>query len=343
MIDYYHYSPNEVQNSLDGEPQLDQHPKHKRHRLLKWSLALLLLLTLIAGALIIGGYWYLQNASLDNTDGRTNILVLGVDDAAGLSDSIMIASIDKSNPTDPSVALLSVPRDLYVSVPGFHSAKINAAHSIGENNDYPGGGPALTAHTLEMHFDMPIHYFISLDFEGFETIVDAVGGVEIDVERAIDDPRYPDESGGYDPLHIPAGVQEMDGDLALRYARSRKSTNDFDRAYRQQQVALAVSDKLLNDPGFWRPRTIRGFMAVFRDNVKTDMSSMELLVLGNFSRTVELESTPQFVLDTTNLLMPVTNETGSALVPRSGDFGEIQLFVDQIFTQTDIDEFSRQF
>lgn len=342
MIDYYHYRPQDAGSQEPEDNQLPDSKPRKKHRILKWLFLFMFVAVVVVGFLLVAGYWYVQNTTLDATDQRTNILILGVDEAASLSDTIMLMSIDQTNRDDPDIALLSIPRDLYISVPGFWSSKINAAYAIGENNDYSGGGAALSADTIEQHFGVDIHYYMSVDFDGFETLIDAIGGVEIDVETTIDDPLYPDESGGYDPLYISPGRQHMDGDLALRYVRSRQSTNDFDRAFRQQQVVLAASDKILEDSQLWRPRTVRGLFTLMTDNVQTDLSAFELAQLGNTMRTVAIADVPQYVLDTTNLLSGVTNETGSALIPRTGSFDEIQTFVDTIFEQNDIDQFSQQ-
>lgn len=342
MIDYYHYRPQDTETQQPEDNQQPELTTRKKHRIRKWLLLFILVAAVIVGFLLVAGYWYVQNTSLNATDQRTNILILGVDEVASLSDTIMLMSIDQTNPDNPDVALLSIPRDLYIEVPGFWPSKINAAYAIGENNDYSGGGPALSADTIEEHFDIDIHYYMSVDFDGLKTLIDAIGGVEIDVLTTIDDPLYPDERGGYDPLYISAGLTRMDGDLALKYTRSRQSTNDFDRAFRQQQVVLAASDKILEDSQLWRPRTIRGLLTLLADNVQTDLSTLELAQLGNTMRTTDIADVPQYVLDTTNLLSGVSNETGSALIPRTGNFGEIQLFVETIFSQSDIDQFSQQ-
>jgi LCP family protein required for cell wall assembly len=110
---------------------------------------------------------------------------------------------------------------------------------------YPGGGPALAMATVQAAFDLPIQYYIRFNFAGFEKVVDAIGGIDLNVETPIDDPLYPDSSYGYEPLHIDAGLQHMDGPLALKYARTRHGgLEDFDRMHRQQQVIMAVRDKV---------------------------------------------------------------------------------------------------
>ncbi len=169
-------------------------------------------------------------------DGRINILVLGIGgvghEAPTLSDTMLVLSID---PQTKDTAMLSIPRDLYVKIPATGKyatqySKINAANAY--------GGPELAAKVVSSVIGVPIHYYILVDFSGFRQAVDAVGGVDVTVGKAIYDPEYPcdNEKGGYCPFSVAAGPQHMNGTVALRYARSRKSTSDFDRAARQQQI-----------------------------------------------------------------------------------------------------------
>lgn len=182
----------------------------------------------------------------EGTD-RVNILVLGLDQrgqTAGPSrtDTMMVLSVD---PVSQSAGLLSIPRDLWVEIPGYGQNRINTAYVLGETQAYPGGGPALAKKTVQHNLGEPIHYYVQLNFAAAEQLVDLIGGVDVYVEREINDPLYPDEAYGYDPLYIPAGWQHMDGRLALKYARSRHGSSDFDRAHRQQQLILAARDKVL--------------------------------------------------------------------------------------------------
>jgi len=168
-------------------------------------------------------------------DGRVNILLIGMGGTGHkgglLTDTIMVLSI---KPEAKQAALLSIPRDLYVPIPGAGSAKINSAHALGEQRE-TGTGPALAKSVVGTVLDLPIHYYIRVDFAGFTKLIDAVDGLDINVEKAIADPFYPDErTEGYAPFYLKAGPKHMDGKLALKYARSRETTSDFDRARRQQ-------------------------------------------------------------------------------------------------------------
>jgi LCP family protein required for cell wall assembly len=185
--------------------------------------------------------------------GRFNILLLGTDkrpndpDHTPRSDTMLLANVDTISHT---VRIMSIPRDLIVTIPGYGRNKINAAYVFGEYYHEPGGGPALALQTVSKLFDVPIDYYVTLNFDGFRAIVDAVGGVAIDVPYSIDDDAYPDDEDG-DPngtiaVHFDAGWQKMDGKTALRYARTRHADNDFARSKRQLQVMMAVRQKAMS-------------------------------------------------------------------------------------------------
>jgi LCP family protein required for cell wall assembly len=145
--------------------------------------------------------------------------------------------------------MLSIPRDSVVQIPHLGQAKINVAYSYGHANaaelygrgtDPAAAGGALAAETVEDFLNLKIDYIAQVDFQGFERIVDTLGGITVDVEQTLLDPEYPTENYGYERLFVPAGLQVLDGRTALRYARSRHSSNDFDRIHRQQQVLQAI-------------------------------------------------------------------------------------------------------
>ena len=119
---------------------------------------------------------------------------------------------------------------MLVYVPALkHNAKINTVHVLGYLNNYPGGGPTMLKDTVAAFLGYPIDFYIRVNFDGFREIVDLVGGVDIHVPRPINDPQFPDENYGYDPLHIPAGIVHMDGSLALKFARTRHADSDYAR------------------------------------------------------------------------------------------------------------------
>lgn len=264
-------------------------------------------------------------------DGRINILLIGVGDgghqAADLADSIMLVSLD---PTTKNVALLSIPRDLYVDIPQYGSAKINAAHAYGEQYDHPGGGPALLKQTLSSTLDVPVHYFIRLDFDGFRRAIDTAGGVTVTLKEPLIDEAYPDEQlSGYGSFSLNAGEHSLDGDTALKYARSRYSTSDFDRSRRQQELLLAFREKVLSAETAANPATIAGLLGDFAGNVKTDLRPDEIVRLAELSAELDEAKVTRAQLDSSeDNFLSFSNIFGaSALVPTAGDFSQIQAYV----------------
>lgn len=179
---------------------------------------------------------------------RMNILVMGIDRRPGepfisRTDSIMVVSV---NPETKKISILSVPRDLYVVIPGRGRDRINTAFVYGSTGNNPAGGALLAMQTVEYNLGVPIDHYLLVDFGAVINGVNALGGIDVYVPYDIYDPNFPDMNYGYDPLYIPAGQQHFDGEMALKYARTRHADNDFFRAKRQQQVLLAVRSKALS-------------------------------------------------------------------------------------------------
>ncbi len=235
-------------------------------RLRRWLVLILILL--------FGWIAFWEGAKLAP---RTNVLILGIDRRPEQgyvvrTDTILLTAII---PAEPQVALLSIPRDLYVEIPGYGPGRINTAHFWGENA-LQGNGPLLSMQTIIYNFGAPVHHYARVDFEAFRAVLDAVGGIDIDVEEAIVDEAYPTEDYGTMRIEIPAGLQHMDGETALRYARSRHGSSDFDRARRQQQVLTALAHRLA-DPWVW-PRFPAVYLAVV-NHVETDLSGWKVLLM----------------------------------------------------------------
>jgi len=183
-----------------------------------------------------------------------NLLLLGRDTARDASsyrtDVIIVASINKK---ENSVTLVSIPRDLYVYIPGWTMNRINTASQRGDAIRYAGGGVALLEQTLLYNLGIPIHGWVRIDFQGLKDVVDILGGVEVPVSCQITEWRLKDDSYSltddnadhWELYTVEPGVVHMDGVYALWYARSRKKSSDFDRSRRQHQVLRAMFDKAL--------------------------------------------------------------------------------------------------
>jgi LCP family protein required for cell wall assembly len=170
-----------------------------------------------------------------------------------------------------------VPRDLLVTIPGFGpNHRINEAYTLGESRKLPGGGPELAVKTMEELTGIHIPYYAVTTFEGFRQVVDAVGGVYIDVERPLTDHDYPGQGTDFMPIYIPAGRQAMDGERALEYVRSRHDDplSDFGRNQRQQRLVNALSHKMLQPE---RLSQFNQFMDIAKANVRTNLSPAQVL------------------------------------------------------------------
>lgn len=256
---------------------------------------------------------------------RVNVLLLGIDrreneEGPWRTDTMIVATLD---PQTKTAGMLTIPRDLYVPIPapGAGENRINTANFYGDSSKYPGGGPALAKKTVEYNFAIPIHYYVLVDFDGFRRIIDALGGIDIDVPTAIDDPEYPTEDYGVTHLQIPAGRQHMDGALALQYARSRKTTSDFDRSKRQMQVILATRDKALKANALAQAPQL---IAQLRDAIETDMTPDQILALAPLaaqlradnikSRSIDLNMTYEIKLNTgADVLWPDREKIGALI------------------------------
>ncbi len=265
---------------------------------------------------------------------RINVLLLGIGgaghDGPNLTDTIMVASI---KPSTNQVAFLSVPRDLYVSIPGHGKAKINAADAYGEE-DKPGNGINLSTQTVQNVLNLPIHYTVRVDFSGFAKIIDDIGGVDVNVENDLYDPYYPD--GTY---YITKGMHHMSGAEALKYARSRETTSDFDRAKRQQQILMAVRDKLTSTSTLLNPVKMNDILNVLGDHIKTNMQIWEAKRLFDMFQKTDKTKIINKVLDnSTNGPLVSANNGTYILLPKTGNYDEIQNIAKNIFTDSGLND-----
>ena len=281
--------------------------KKRGFRLSPFVLAVLVLI-FSCGCLGAAGVWLSQTAG-----SRTNVLILGLDrrpqqGTVVRSDVLMVLTAD---PQGPRLGLLSIPRDLYVAIPGYGQSRINTAHFYGERDG--GDGPDLAVETVAQNFSVPVRHYVRVDFDGFRAVVDAVGGIDVTVEERIVDNAYPTEDYGTTRIEIPAGPQHMDGERALQYVRSRHGASDFERTARQQQVMVALARRLAA-PQTW-PRLLAVFRAVTR-HVETNLGPVEMVQVGVTALRVGADGIDHRVIDR-DMTQPWTTPTGGAvLLPR---------------------------
>lgn len=250
---------------------------------------------------------------------RVTILMLGIDqrcDEEGPThtDSMMLVTVD---PVGLSAGVMSLPRDLWVEIPGFDVDRINQAHYYGEAYEYPGGGPALAVETVESFLGIQIDYYAAVNFDAFIEVVNEIGGIDITVPEAIEDDTYPDRCYGYDPFQIEAGEHLLDGEMALKFARTRATLGgDVDRAGRQQAVVMAVRDKVLSldmvpqliarAPQIWQ---------TLQANVRTNMTPDEAIQLALLVQDIPRGSIKTAVIDYDYVYPETTPDGRQVLVP----------------------------
>lgn len=228
--------------------------------------------------------------------GPLNILLIGLDadDCARpdgsprRADTMILVRVD---PVTKKAAMLTIPRDLYVYIEGYGAKKINMAHVHGAASDMddPAAGPELLRKVVQENLELPVHRYISIDFEGFQKLIDdGLGGLTMDLPPSeydptvsLEDTEYPDGHCGTMTIHFEPGVQELSGAEALQYARSRYSTSDFDRSRRQMEVLKAVRQAGTSPSILVRAPKL---VSALRDTIDTDLSNMEVLSLARVAR-----------------------------------------------------------
>ncbi len=245
---------------------------------------------------------------------RTNVLILGVDRRPGetmvsRTDTLILATFHASR---RYVGLLSIPRDLYLTLPGGSTGRINTAHFAGEAAQR-GGGPAAAMQTVRSNFGLDVHRYARIDFEGFVGIVDAVGGIYLDVPRPLIDYAFPTDDYGITTVEFQSGPQWMDGQRALSYARIRHGSSDFKRAERQQLVLRALLARLAW-PDAWVRLPAAALAA--RGAIDTDLTPIEVVRLAAIVVLAGADGLDQRVIDENLTQSFITDNGASVLLPR---------------------------
>jgi LCP family protein required for cell wall assembly len=280
--------------------------------------------------------------SMIRSDRPTNILILGYGGPGHggpyLTDSMMLLSI---KPRGQEAVIVSIPRDIVAPIPalpdnGTISARINLAYAIGVDRQSfpnirdswtgPTGGGDLAAATVAEITGQPVDYWIAVDFKAFRQVVDALHGIDVTIPETLDDPYFPaGETPAYTHIHFDAGLQHLNGEQALEYARSRQTTSDFDRSRRQRLVLLSIQHRLAS---LGSPAQSVALISALRDNVRTNMRPVELRQLARTLDRIPLNLMRQIGLDDHNVLVKRDLPDGTyVLSPRDRDFAALQRYL----------------
>lgn len=267
---------------------------------------------------------------------RITVLIIGLDyrdwlanEGPPRSDTMILLTID---PLTKTAGMLSIPRDMWVNIPGSGYSRINTAYSTGEGNKLPGGGPELARKTVEQFIGVPIQYYAQVDFSTFASFIDEIGGIEIYNDE---DLRLDPLGNGKDKIRITCcGMRHLGGERALAYVRFRKDKEgDIARSKRQQKVIIAIRNKVLSPENF--PLMLgkaQTFYEQFSAGIRTNMPFDVAIRLGVLAKDIPVESIKQGAIDYTMVALDNTvlgGENASVMKPLPDKIRELR---DQIFT-----------
>ncbi len=275
---------------------------------------------------------------------RVNILILGMGGAQHegpyLTDSIILASI---KPSSHQVALLSIPRDLYVPIPKYGWQRINFANALGVARSKDGG--ELASEVVSDVLDVPIHYWVRADFQIFKKIIDELGGLEVDVDKSFVDHQFPGLNYQSRTVSFEAGLQTMDGDRALQFVRSRHGGNgensDFARSKRQQKILIAIANKVLDQNILANPQRTLSFYNILENNISSNLDVSQMIRLARLASYTPFENiiTKVIEIGPEGLLEQTIMENGAyVLKTKTGDFKELAKLAKNIFSVETIPE-----
>ncbi len=277
----------------------------------------------------------LENYAVWDGSERVTVLIMGLDyrdweagETAPRTDTMILLTID---PLSSTAGMLSIPRDLYVSIPGFQYDRINTAYRQGEVYQIPGGGPALAIQTVEQLIGVPIDFYAQVDFTTFERMIDEIGGLKIEVMEPIEvDPIGPGNHKFLKP-----GVQTLPGPVALAYARARNTEGgDFDRARRQQQVVLAIRERILSFDLI--PILLAKSGPLYNElssGVDTNMTIEQAIALGLLAKDIPLENIQRGIIGEEHIIFYTTTDGDHVLKPLPDKIREVR---NAVFGTTDL-------
>ena len=263
---------------------------------------------------------------------RVNVLIVGLDlndwrggNNAPLSDTMILLTLD---PLSKTAGMLSIPRDLWVSIPGFDNGKINTAYQLGEAYKLPNGGPGLALATVEKQLGVPIQYYAQIDFEAFVYFIDQLEGVKIDVPNDIMVDIYDDP---YGKIMIRPGIQTLSGEYALAYARARNSQGgDFDRSARQQQVIMGIRQRILEFDVL--PSLIQNAPDIYQNisnSINTNLSLDQVIKLARLALEIDIQNIKTGIIAPPNQVTLGRSPDGLEILKPIPD--QIRILRDEIF------------
>jgi len=233
------------------------------------------------------------------------------------TDTIVLLMAD---PVNKRAGILSVPRDLFVDVPGYGLNRVNSA--------YVFGGSDLAVQTIEYNLGTRVNFYAVIEFNVFVTLVDEIGGVDINVPETIDDPNYPSYDFGYDPFYLAAGPQHLDGETALKYARTRHGNSDYDRAQRQQVLMFAIRDKVLDLN--MMPTLVQKAPALYanlKDSMDTNLSLEQMISLAGLAQDIPKENIRTGIIDANYVIDYETPDGAQVEIPNRAIIGDLLAYV----------------
>ena len=272
-----------------------------------------------------------------DSNGYKNILLVGMGgsghDGTNLTDTIILAGINKKK---SNAYMLSLPRDLYINQEGIIPQRINSIFANHELKIGQQKAMQLLSSTVQNISNVDIHYYMGVNFEAITDVIDALGGLHIYNEKMIYDPFYPGPNYTFETFTLPAGPTKLNGETALKFIRSRKTTSDFDRSRRQQQVISAIKDKAQSREVLTSPSKLKSLYKAIMQNTVTNMQIEDMLFLASTVKNFDTSKLSNLVIHDDNrnkggfLFVPPKSEYAQAfvLLPIDPAYSYIQKFID---------------
>ena len=265
---------------------------------------------------------------------RVTILIVGLrgesTDCPLCTDTMILLTID---PVAKTAGMLSIPRDMWVNIPGFGYSKINSAYTLGDEYHLPGGGPDLTVKTVENFVGVPIEYYAQVSFDAFQQMIDTLGGIDVTVTKQL----TIDPLGPHNTVTLEPGLDHMTGAVALAYARARDvyqgiTGGDVERASDQQQVILAIRDKVLAPGNFLKLMSEAPTLySELSGGVNTNLTLDDISRLAMLAKDIPIDSIQRGVIDYTMMQDGTVDVKGQTLDILRPFPDKIRELVDKVF------------